>query len=228
MAQEFIVGVGGGLWRTISVGLKGGKGLDAVLALTRFGSQLSLSLSDIKRATIEDDQAITAQQEQTQVPLWPATTGGRVKRNKNRLNLINAGRVAALTNAYEAAAAKEYQTDTEIEESRELLESEHERLMKIDTEDRDLLQSDSSIRAAMEKVRLASLSVLDDKEQSAYSLATIEVASPVSAFALSYQLYAEQQKTSEDVTNSGVVLRDLNPLLIADKLKNNITVLQTL
>lgn len=227
LAQEFIVGDGQGLWQTISVGLKGGKGLDSVLALTRFGSQLSLSLSDIKRATVEDDPAITAQQEETQIPLWPATTGGRIKRNKNRLNLINAGRVSALVNAYEQAAANDYQTETEVEDIRELLESEHQRLMQVDTDDKDLLQSDQRIRSAVESVRLASLSVLDDKEQSAFTLATIEIPSPVSSFALSYQLYAEQQKTSEDVTNTGIVIRGLNPSLIADKLKNNITVLQT-
>lgn len=227
LAQEFMVGEGQGLWQTISVGLKDGKGLSAALALTLFGAALALSLSDIKRATVEDDPAMTADQGETSIPLWPETTGGRVERNKNRLNLINAGRVSALVNAYEQAAANKYQTDTEVEETRALLETEHERLMRVDTDDRDLVQSDQAVRSAVEKVRLASLSVLDDKEQSAYTLTTVEAAAPISSFILSYQLYAEHQKTSEDVTNSGLTIRGLNPSLVSDKLKNNITVLQT-
>ena len=227
LAQEFISGPTGGLMQLVSVGMSTGRGFASMVNLTKYGSHLSLSLSDIKRATFGDDPSTTQQQQETQIPLWPATTGGRIKRNENRLNLVNAGRVSALANAYEQAAANEYQTDTEVEGARALLESEHERLMRIDTEDRGLLQSDPSVRSAMEKVRLASLSVLDDKEQSAYTLTTVEALTPVSSFMLSYQLYAEQQKTSEDVTESGIIIRGLNPSLVADKLTNNITVLQT-
>ena len=226
LAQEFVGGGSGGLWQIISLGLVDGKGLDSVLALTRFGSQLSLSLADIKRATLDDDQVVTAQQSQTQIPTWPATTAERVKRNKNRLNLINAGRVSSLVNAYEQAAANSYQTGSEVEATRELLEAEHERLMKIDTEDADLLQSDQSIRSAVEKVRLASLAVLDDKEQTAYALTVIRAESPVSSFVLAYQLYAEQQKTSGDVTDHSIVIRGLNPSQISDKMEGNITVPQ--
>jgi prophage DNA circulation protein len=226
LAEEFVITGGRGLWQTISVGLIDGKGLDTVMALTRFGAQLSLSLSDIKRATLDEDFILTEQQSETQIPTWPETTGERVQRNKNRINLINAGRVSALVNAYEQAAANSYQTGSEVEAVRELLEAEHERLMKVDIESPGILQSDQAIRSAVEAVRNASLSVLDDKEQSAYTLTVVRAETPVSAFVLSYQLYAERQKTSEDVTENAIMIRELNPDQISDKMVGDIIVPQ--
>lgn len=210
------------LWQTVSVGLSGGAGLSILQDLTKFGSQLSLSLSDIRNATV----LTTPSSDSDDIPLWAETTALRLERNQNRLSLINSGRVSALVSAYEQAADTTYNTDQEIEETRLTLENEHQRLMRVDTADKTLVQSQSGVRRAMEDIRLAALSVLDQKEQSAYSLKSITVGSPIGAFILAYDLYAEELTTVEDLNTKGLEVRSLNPGQAADKLIDNITVLQ--
>lgn len=212
------------LWQTVSVGLTGGAGFSVLTELTRFGSSLSLSLSDIRNANIS---GVTPESEETEIPLWSETTGGRVIRNKNRLSLVNASRVSALVTAYEQASDTSYRTDTEIDQARLSLENEHQRLMRVDTEDRNLIQSQASVRRAVENIRLAALDILDQKEQTAYSLVDIERGAPISSFTLAYDLYAEEFTTSEEVTARGVEIRGLNPSEPADKLNNGVTVLQS-
>jgi hypothetical protein len=210
------------LWQTVSVGLIGG--FSILTDLTKFGSALSLSLSDIRNASIS---GTSSGSEETEIPLWSETTGGRLIRNKNRLSLVNAGRLSALVTAYEQAANTLYRTDVEIDQARLILENEHQRLMRVDTENRDLIQSQSSVRRAVENIRLAALSVLDQKEQAAYTLVNIERKTPISSFTLAYDLYAEEFTTSEEVTARGIEIRGLNISEPADKLDNNITVLQS-
>lgn len=211
------------LWQKTSVGLSNGAGLSTLLGLTSFGTKLTLSLAEIRSADIA---GTSAEATATEIPLWPETTGERVTRNKNRLTLINTARICALVSSYEQAAARTYQTDTEIDETRNNLENEHERLMRIDTENRELVQSQSAVRRAVENLRLAALNVLDDKDQSAYTLTDFYLNAPESSFVLSYMLYAEDFTTVEDVTDQAIILRGLNPDLAADKLTGTVTVLQ--
>jgi len=213
----------GQLWQTVSVGLSDGAGISLLTDLTQFGSQLSLSLSDIKNASIPE----TVDSDGEGIPLWSPTTALRVERNLNRLSLINSGRVSALVSAYEQAADAAYRTDVEIDETRLTLETEHQRLMRVDTEDKTLIQSRSGVRRAVENIRLSALDVLDQKEQSTFSLTTIKNATAMSAFTMAYDLYAEQLTTSDDLTIRGLELRALNPSQPADKLSGDVTVLQS-
>jgi prophage DNA circulation protein len=210
------------LWQSVSVGLTGGAGLSQLLELTSFGSQLSLSLSDIKNANTPD----TDDSDSDEIPLWAATTASRIKRNQNRLSTVNACRVAALVSAYEQAADATYGTDTEIEETRLNLEVAHQRLMRVDTSDKTLIQSQPGVRASVELIRLTALRVLDEKEQSVFSLTTICNPVAISSFVQGYTLYAESITTSEDATTKGLEIRALNPTQPADKLIGETTVLQ--
>lgn len=212
-----------GLWQDTSIGLSSGAGLSTLLGLTRFGTKLTLSLAEIRSADIA---GTSAEATATEIPLWPETTGGRVTRNKNRLTLINTARICALISSYEQAAARSYQTDSEIDETRIYLENEHERLMRIDTENRDLIQSESAVRRAVENLRLAALNVLDDKDQSTYTLTEFYLNAPASSFVLSYTLYAEDFTTAEEVNDRAIILRGLNQDQAADKLTGTVTVLQ--
>jgi hypothetical protein len=211
------------LWQTVSVGLSGGQGVSALLDLTTFGSELSLSLSDIKNASI----LTTTNTDSFDIPLWEETTAVRKQRNQNRLSIVNAGRIAALVCAYEQAADTTYSTDVEIEETRFNLETANQRLMRVDTSDKTLIQSQPDVRRAIEDVRLAALQVLDDKEQSVFSLSTIINKAPVGSFSEAYILYAEDLETSEDVTSRAIEVRALNPTQAADKLVGEVTVLQS-
>lgn len=209
------------LWQTISVGLSGGSGLASLIGLTQFGALLSLSLSDIRSARTPSGSTTS-----TLIPTWPATTGARVIRNDNRLTLVNIHRVAALICAYEQAADKTYQTEGELDATRLALENEHQRLMREDTDDRDLPQSQSAVRRAVEDMRLSTLSVLDQKEQSAFELTSLTLNVPRSAFVLAYDLYAEEFTSTDQLNDRAITLRGLNPEHPADKLHNDIMVLQ--
>ena len=206
----------GDLCQTVSVGLSAGKGISKLLNLTSFGSELSLSLSDVLNAVVGFD-----------IPLWNQTTAQRIIRNRNRMSLVTAGRVAMLATSYEQAADTTYKTDAEIEEVRSSLESEHQRLMIEDTSDDTTVQAQPEVRNAIEELRNSALNVLGQKEQSVYSLTTITNNVPVSSFVQSYTLYAEDFQLSTEVCARGLELRELNPTLPADKLVGEITVFQS-
>lgn len=212
------------LWQTVSLGLSGGAGLTTLLGLTRFGSLLTLSLSDIRSADISGTSTDAME---TEIPLWPPTTAGRIIRDDNRLELVNTHRVNALICAYEQAADGSYQTDAELDAARLALENEHERLMRDDTENRDLVQSQAEVRRAVEDLRLAAIDVLDQKDQSTFTLTTMSLNAPLSCFQLAYALYAEQFTESGQVSDQAIILRGLNPLQPSDKMVGEISVLQS-
>ena len=216
-----------GLWQLLSVYSDNGKGLVSSLKQTVFGSQLSLILSDIKRATVDDDPAMSTTQTTTAIPLWPETTAERLQRNRNRLNMSNATRISGLTVAYEQAATSSYSTAEDVQETREALESAFTRLMRVDTDDRDLIQSDNEVRRSMQALRLSALEVLDAKEQQAFVLTTILQNTEISAFELAYELYAETLTNEDDLEKKALEIRGLNPLLPVDKLSGELSVLQS-
>jgi hypothetical protein len=212
----------GDLWQTISVGLNVNQNIKNLINLTQFGSSLALSLSDVYGAFDE------ARDEDFRygIPTWPATTASRRARNTNRLNLVNSGRVAALTTLYEQASAGTYTTAVEIEEVQVSIETQYNRLMRVDTENADIVQSDPSVREAVDELRAAALGVLDEKKQYLYKLKTINNPVGISSFVQAYQLYAEEFTTSEEVVSRGFEIRDLNPTLHADNLIGETTVLE--
>jgi hypothetical protein len=214
----------GNLCQKLSEGLSGGQGISALLDLTRFGSDLSLSLSDIRNAipVLSSDDSSNSYR----IPLWKPTTADRARRNKNRLSFVNTGRIAFLAAAYEQAADATYSTDAEIEETRLNLETAHQRLMRVDTSDKDSIQAQPEIRSTVESIRLAALRVLDQKEQSAFSLTTVNNRVAISSYVEAYSLYAEDFTAPEDVTAKAIEIRSLNPTLAADRLIGTTTVLQ--
>jgi len=210
------------LWQKVSVGLTGGKGVKKLLDLTKFGADLTLSLSDIKNAY---ENAVESPGDYA-IPLWIGNTATRIARNANRLTVVNAGRLSALVTAYDQTAEATYQTDVELEYARADVETAYSRLMFIDTNDPTLIQSDPEIRTAIDDVRLTALELLAEKEQSVYVLTSLPRQASTTSYVEAYNLYAEDFFTSEDVVNRGIELRALNPTLPSDKLKGDITVLQ--
>lgn len=211
------------LLQSVSVGLSGGSGIPELIDLTNFGSGLSLSLSDIRSASVFSNPVA----ESTNVPLWSETTAERLIRNSNRMAIVNAARLAALSIAYEQASDATYDNDLQLDNTRKMIEDEHNRLMNDDTQNADFLQSQPEVRFAMEDLRLSALNVLDSKEQSTFTLTTIRENVPISSFVLSYNLYAEDFETSDQITARAINIRNLNQELPSDKLVKDITVLQT-
>lgn len=226
LANDFIGGVPiqTGFWQEISLGFSSVQtisdvsgfslGLSSLLSLTDFGSSDALKLVDVNGATTGS----------TGIPLWPEDTAQRIQRNKNRNTIINAQRIAALITAYEVAAAINYDTEQDIDDTRGVLEARHEILMRDDTIDPDLIQSNDEVREAVENIRLAALDVILQKEQEAFVLDTANVRRASSSFVQSFAFYAEEFTDDEALADRAISLRRLNPELAAISLKNNITI----
>ncbi|QDP65941.1 MAG: DNA circularization protein [Prokaryotic dsDNA virus sp.] len=191
-----------------------------LISLTNFGAGLALRLSDIRGDYVSDASGAS-------VPLWPATTQGRIERNANRESIVYTTRINALIAAYEVAAANEYRTIDDVNTVRQELENAHEQLMRVDTQDSELIQSDSNVRTAVEDVRLASLAVLDQKRQQTFDTTTINLGAPVSSFVLAYKLNAEEFTDDVALANRGLELRDLNPDDAATMIEGQTTVFRT-
>lgn len=196
-----------GIWQQISLGLSEavsiGLGIDQLLLLTNLGGGLSLSINDVNRAS-------TLSSLTTAIPLWPETTQQRIDRNTSRKTMVQANRVSSLVGLYEVAAAKSYTTDNEISDTRSTLEDVHERIMRSETVDYSLIQSDPDVRRTVETMRLAALNVIAQKEQETFQITTDEVGSPTAALVRSYALYAEGFTNVSDLTERAALLGDLN------------------
>ena len=217
LAKDFLGGtpIDTGLWQEISLGLTDGRGFSNVLAFTQFGSAGALELSSVNGATVSEGSTI---------PLWPEDTAQRIQRNNNRNTMVNAQRIAALISAYETAAAVDYDTEQDIDETRGVLEAQHEVLMRDDTIDPDLIQSNDEVREAVENIRLAALDVILQKEQEAFVLDTANIRRASSSFVQSFAFYAEEFTDDEALADRAISLRRLNPELAAVSLKNEITI----
>lgn len=185
--------------------------------MTLFGGGLPLS---IRRMSVNASSPVPTG---ATVPLWPATTAQRIARNDNREAIVYANRVAALVGAYEIAAAQDYRTLEEINEVRSQLESANERLMRVDTQDRDIIQSDDQVRNAVLNLRIAALDVLEQKRQEAFETVTVTRQTPASAFVEAYRLYAEEIVSPDAMQTRAIELRRLNPDKKSTALNGDIT-----
>jgi len=206
-----------GISSLISSGRSISGAFDSFMNMTLFGGGLPLSLRRMSgSATSPVAPGAT-------VPLWPATTAQRIARNDNREAIVYANRVAALVGAYEIAAAQDYRTLEEINEVRSQLESANERLMRVDTQDRDIIQSDDQVRNAVLNLRIAALDVLEQKRQEAFETVTVTRQTPASAFVEAYRLYAEEIVSPDAMQTRAIELRRLNPAQKSTALNGDIT-----
>lgn len=225
LAQRIGAGVSGdlGIFSLISAGLIGGSGLVVMTEFCSFGSGLHSNSIDIRNDVPNENNTIIGD---FNIPLWEENTFQRIDRNDNRLSAVNFARVNAMVIAYEQAAAREYSTAVEIQNAREELESIHDQLMRIDVQNRDILQSDPNVREAVEDVRISSLEILEQKEQRTFVLTEVNYGAPTSAFLIAYNLYAEKLNTVQDLEDRSILVRGLNPEQKTDQMSGDIVTLQ--
>ncbi len=212
-----------GLFQATSIGQVGGSGYSAAISLLEFGSDLTLQLTEIGRSsTVFSDE----EDESRAIPLWPATTADRIKRNENRTTLVDTTRLNALIVAFEQAAASEYSTSDEIVEVRTQLEDSYDQLINQDGYDGNRIVGRNSVRNATENLRFATLEVLETKEQDTYQIVDVENIGMPSVPVLTWNLYAENLTTEEDFDLITQTVRTLNPEQSSISLDNEATVLQ--
>jgi len=209
LAPTLLAGIPGapGLWQSISLGLSEvqalGAGVEQLALLSNLGGGLSLSINDVNRATSVDPNS-------SQIPLWPSTTKERIDRNTARQTIAQGNRIASMVGLYEVAAARSYKTDDEIVAVRNLIEGLHERIMRTETVDYALIQSNPTVRSSIEDVRLAALNVMGQKEQETFEIITDNTGAPTSALVRSYALYAEQFINPDQLAARAVDIANLN------------------
>lgn len=207
-----------GFLQAISTALSGtSSAFYSILKITSFGSDLSLSLADIKGSKPENQVEFTG----TDIPLWDETTAERINRNKNRKSLVQSVRIAALVASYEQAAATEYLTKEEIQSVRSQVEQAYKDLFLSQANDDTAIQNTPGVLDSIRALRDAALNVLLAKEQEAFALTTIEQQRGLSSIVLAYDLYAEAFQNASDLETRAKQLRDLNKYLSAIKLEGS-------
>lgn len=192
---------------------------DAFIFLTNIGASLSLSIPEIQRDFLIDPIS-------RDIPIWPKTTAERINRNTTRQNIAQANRIAALIVLYEVVAARQYNSDEEIKGIRTTVEDIHEEMMRIESSDRNLIQSDVDVRKTVEDVRIASLNVLEQKEQESFIIQEEELRAPTSALVHAYALYAEEFTDAESLEARSRTLAQLNTSQSSDRMIGDIKILQ--
>lgn len=177
-----------------------------MIELCKFSSKLELYAYNIK--TLFD------------IPKWNATTIERKQRNENRELFVNYSRLAFITSAYETAASVEYNTTSDIQTIRKLLEDTLKELNISDNIE------NISVKSSFLDLRIAALEVLDRKEQGAFKIIEIEKQNGLSSLLQSYELYAESLLTENDLINRSIELRKLNPLKSSIDMSGKINVFQ--
>jgi len=159
-------------------------------------------------------------------PIWSATTVERSNRNMNRNFAIDMNRVNWLLIAYEQAANRDYTTSTEVENIRNELSTMYDNVVLTAAEDLDSLISDLTLIESINNVRDLTLEVLELKEQQAFNLTTINYPFPLDVISLTYQLYAEEFNTFNDLEERATLIKQLNPDQQSDRMVGDITILE--
>lgn len=226
LASSFIQGTvtNPGLWQQIS--LYTTNAIDTSLRNVNFGNDLSIQANDVVNATPATitTQTLDSTSFDAKINQWPATTAERNQRNANRRIFTQSYRTSALVNAYEQAAAADYQTEQQVSEVREQLNQAYNAVMRQGINGDEAIQLRPNVRSAINDVRFIALEILERKSQASPGITNINLNAAQSSYLLAYNIYAEEFNTTDSLTDRAVELRRLNPVLPAMALQGEVTV----
>ena len=140
--------------------------------------------------------------------------------------MLDTFRVGWLLIAYEQAALADYQTDADVDAARDTLNDLYENIILANINNEKSFLSSLSVLALINQVKRMALSILEQKEQTAYKITTLEYRYWTSAIEIAYQLYAEELKTTSELETRAELIAGLNPDQRPDRMTGTITVLQ--
>lgn len=191
-----------GVWQATSQAIVEGAALEAALAGTEYGDDLSIQveklLDPFDLEPIMDDAD----------NFWVENTRQRIIRNENRRLLIAVFRLNSLLLAYEQAAAKDYETETEIIETREQLYNAYDRIIRNPVTP---LEIDTRVLMSIDEARFVALDILERKAQFTPKVTAINLVARRSSLQLAYGLYAEEFTNVEQLSERAAALDALNP-----------------
>lgn len=228
LSQSLLTGAGDslGLFQAVSIAQEAGAGYRSAVSLFNWGSDLTLQLGNIFRSSVVNNPFFSTLGVRT-IPFWPSTTRQRTTRNTNRQSMVDNVRINSLVVAMEQAAASDFQTATEVVEVRQEIEDAYQLIINQDGADHSRLAGRPEVRTAVSNTRLATLSVLSNKQQNAFRLVDVDNIGGPSVPVLTHRLYAETM-TNPDILNTRIqTIRSLNPNRSAVNLGGEATVLQS-
>jgi len=189
-----------------------GSAIEAMVKLTKFGNSLATDFFSI-------NNNLTVQRvSDYDIPLFNQTTFDRIRMNNNRKTMVNSVRVSALAMLCEQAARADYQTDDDINDVKNKINTAYNAIVLTD-------DVDANLGSSLDKVRLSALDVLDQKLQLTPNLVEFDIKGQTTNVLLAYDLYEEQFFNEDDLVARATVLSDLNGLL-PTKLRGNVLVLE--
>lgn len=207
-------------------------------AFTETGSSNALSLADelgrtgsglptdmlIIRARTADPEATTI--DSFDKPLFSNTTIQRQQRSDARELMLDVFRAGWLLIAFEQAAIADYLTDADVDDARDTIENLYDNIVSENLDNEKSIFSNLDVLDAINQSKRLTLSVLEQKEQSAYRVTTFDYKYVTSAIEISYQLYAEEINTPAELEARSELIANLNPEQRPDRMTGAITVLQ--
>lgn len=157
-----------------------------IFTIVSQGSILKQSLEDLFQAALDvvstPEDLIDAWNDLTDYGFLDIQGDTNTKKTQeaesNKSILREYARLVALINLYEAYAHKDYQTDVELSDARNVLDAKYNELIEmfsddIDVENVSVLTTDNDFRNSIASLRVTANGVFDEKEQNVWRVVTI-------------------------------------------------------
>ena len=207
-----------GAWQSTSESIQQGAALGIALEGTNFGEDLSIQIDNLLDPFESEDVMTDAPN------FWPTDTVERNLRNEDRALLISVFRINSLLLAYEQAAAQDYETESEIVDTRALLHDAYERVIRSAVTP---LEEDSRVVTTVNTARFTALEILERKSQFTPRITALTLVSVHSALSLAYTLYAEEFTEVEQLVDKSVELSALNPDISISRFVGDVSIFDT-
>jgi hypothetical protein len=203
------------------------KGFTVLSNLATIGNDLSASMNDIISGIIPKKSIFSKTTPADfdvnfSIALWNSITAERKDRNINRLAFVDIFRVTGLIGMMESASNKNYTTTQEIDNDTKKIEEYYQNIV----ENNETSPVIAQIKPDLDILRNLTDSVLEQKKQQSYTVITIQVVRPMSAWLLTYELYGEYLQTEEQHTYMSNLITGLNRSQASYRLVGDVQVVE--
>lgn len=203
-----------------------GAGFLVFTAIATLGNNLTNSMNDIRAGILPTRPSSSVSTPEstalnTNIPLWNNDTQEREDRNKSRLAIIELFRLLGLIGMFETASQKRYTTTDEIDSDFKKLEQYYEALV----ENNDSLMV-SKMKSTLDELRNLTDAVLEKKKQQSYTVTTVNIVRPMSAFLIAYNLYGEYLQSDAHHEYMSDLIAGLNRSQVSYRMQGEIKVVE--
>ena len=201
-------------------------GFLVLTATSTLGNELSNSINDMEAGIIPSTPSSAVSTPESSklnanIPLWEETTAEREDRNTSRVAIVETFRLNGLIGMFENSSQKNYTTTDEIDSDLKKLELYYEAL--VENNDSDMV---SKMKPSLDELRNLSDAVLEKKKQQSYSVTTVNIVRPQSAFLIAYDLYGEYLQTDAQHEYMANLIAGLNRSQVRYRMQGEVKVVE--